>query len=70
MYMQLIGAVLGLVVPHLIQVKFKIHRGYFWFVVGGVIVAMVLNSYRPKYDPNRSSPTSDSAPEYAPLKAR
>ena len=70
MYLQMIGFLVLLGVLHLVQVKLKIHRGYFWFMVGGVIFLCMLNSYRPKIDLNKPRPTSDEPPTYAPTHAR
>ena len=35
MILQMVAIVIGLIALHLMQVKLKIPRGYFWFVVGG-----------------------------------
>ncbi|MBX9656678.1 hypothetical protein K2Y11_23925 [bacterium] len=70
MIVQLIGFIVALGVLHLIQVKLKINRAYFWFVVGGVILMFALTSYLPKSDPNKPRPQTDDSPTYAPTHAQ
>ncbi len=69
-----VGFSLAVGVLHLIQVKLKIHRGYFWFMVGGVIVLMVINSatnsYRKKAFPAFQRTESETTPIYAPTSAK
>ena len=70
MISQAIGLVIGLVVLHFVQVKLKINRGYFWFMVVGVTFLFVLNSFRPKYDANQPLPSTSDPPTYAPTTVR
>lgn len=70
MIWKMVGFVLLLGFLHLVQVKLKINRAYFWFMVCGVIFLFVLNGYRPKYDPNQKRLQSNDPPTYAPTHAR
>jgi hypothetical protein len=70
MILQMVGFIIVLGVLHLIQVKLKIQRAYFWLVVGGVILGLVLNSYRPQVNTSDDAVPVDTAPTYAPTRAQ